>query len=156
MIHAEFGSDLLAGLAIIASVILGEYLAGSIVVLMLSGGTALEQYAMRRASRVLAALAKCMPSKAHKLTDSGIDEITLDQVRVADRLMIYPHETCPVDGTVVEGRSTMDESYLTGEPFLIAKAPGAAVLSGGINGDAALPIVVTQLPVDSRYAKLCG
>ena len=154
MFHAEFGSDLLAGLSIATAVVLGEYLAGSIVVLMLSGGTALEHYATRRASGVLAALANRMPSNAHKLTGSEIADISLDLVRIGDRLVVYPHETCPVDGTVLEGRSTMDESYLTGEPFLIAKVPGAGVLSGAVNGDAALTILVNQLPVDSRYAKI--
>lgn len=150
----EFGSDILAGLSIGTSVVLGEYLAGSIVVLMLSGGAALEHYATRRASAVLGALAKRMPVDAHRLTRTGIADIRLDEVSVADRLVVLPHEICPVDGTVVEGRSTMDESYLTGEPYLIAKAPGSDVLSGAVNGETALTISVTSLPVDSRYAKI--
>ncbi|HVO98107.1 MAG TPA: heavy metal translocating P-type ATPase [Bryobacteraceae bacterium] len=152
--QGEFGSDFLAGLSIAASAALGEYLAGSIVVLMLSGGTALEHYATRRASAVLGALAKRLPINAHQLTASGMEDIELDQVRIADRLMVFPHEICPVDGTVIEGRSTMDESYLTGEPFLIAKVPGTEVLSGAVNGESALTISVTRLPVDSRYAKI--
>jgi heavy metal translocating P-type ATPase len=150
----EFGSDLLAGLSIAVSALLGEYLAGSIIVLMLSGGTALEDYATRRASAVLGALAKRMPRNAHRLTDAGIDEINLDQVSLADRLVVFPHEICPVDGAVVEGRGAMDESYLTGEPFLIAKVPGSGVLSGAVNGESALTVSVTALPVDSRYAKI--
>lgn len=154
VLHGEFGSDFLAGLSIAASAALGEYLAGSIVVLMLSGGTALEHYATRRASAVLGALAKRLPTNAHQLTASGLKDIDLDQVRLADRLTVFPHEICPVDGTVIEGRSTMDESYLTGEPFLIAKAPGTEVLSGAVNGESALTIAVTRLPVDSRYAKI--
>lgn len=154
VLHGEFGSDFLAGLSIAASAVLGEYLAGSIVVLMLSGGTALEHYATRRASAVLGALAKRLPTNAHQLTASGLEDIDLDRVRVADRLVVFPHEICPVDGTVIEGRSTMDESYLTGEPFLIAKVPGSEVLSGAVNGESALTIAVTRLPVDSRYAKI--
>ena len=154
MARREFGSDVLAGLSIAASAVLGEYLAGSIVVLMLSGGTALEHYATRRASAVLAALAKRMPRIAHKLTDSQIADICLDEVGIADRLVVFPHEICPVDGAVVEGRGTMDESYLTGEPFQIAKVPGAEVLSGAVNGESALTISVTKLPIDSRYAKI--
>ena len=154
MARREFGSDALAGLSIAASAVLGEYLAGSIVVLMLSGGTALEHYATRRASAVLAALAKRMPRIAHKLADLQIADISLDEVRIADRLVVFPHEICPVDGAVVEGRGTMDESYLTGEPFQMAKVPGAEVLSGAVNGEAALTISVTKLPIDSRYAKI--
>ena len=154
IIRREFGSDLLAGLSIAASAVLGEYLAGSIVVLMLSGGTALELYATKRASAVLAALAKRMPRTAHKLTDSRIVDISLDEVGIADQLVVFPHEICPVDGAVVEGRGTMDESYLTGEPFLIAKVPGAEVLSGAVNGETALTMSATKLPIDSRYSKI--
>ena len=150
----EFGSDILAGLSIVTSAILGEYLAGSIVVVMLSGGAALEQYATRRASAVLGALAKRMPRIAHRRIESRLTDISLDEVRVADLLVVLPHETCPVDGTVVEGRGTMDEAYLTGEPYLISKVIGSAVLSGAINGEAALTIKVENLPVDSRYAKI--
>ena len=67
---------------------------------------------------------------------------------------MFPHETCPVDGVVVEGHGTMDESYLTGEPYLLAKAPGSAVLSGAVNGDTALTVRAEQLAADSRYAKI--
>ncbi|HLJ17006.1 MAG TPA: heavy metal translocating P-type ATPase [Bryobacteraceae bacterium] len=154
MAAAEFGSDLLAGLSILTSVILGQYLAGSIVVLMLSGGTALEQYATRRASAVLGALAKRMPSVAHRRTGSQIEEIGLGDVHIGDLLVVLPHEICPVDGTVSQGRGTMDESYLTGEPYQISKVVGAEVLSGAVNGDTALTIKVERLPVDSRYAKI--
>jgi len=153
-IQREFGSDLLAGLSILTSVILGQYLAGAIVVLMLSGGTALEHYATRRASSVLGALAKRMPRVAHRLRAPGMEEIDLDQVRIGDRLVVLPHEICPVDGTVSDGHGTMDESYLTGEPFRIAKVPGAEVLSGAVNGESALTVTVGKLPIDSRYSKI--
>jgi heavy metal translocating P-type ATPase len=150
----EVGSDALAGISIVTSAILGEYLAGAIIVLMIAGGTALELYATHRASAVLSALAKRLPSEAHRLTASGIVEVRTADVQIADRLVVMPHEICPADGTVVEGHGAMDESYLTGEPFQIAKAPGSEVLSGAINGAAAMTIVVSKLPVDSRYAKI--
>jgi heavy metal translocating P-type ATPase len=150
----EVGSDALAGISIVTSAILGEYLAGAIIVLMLAGGTALELYATHRASAVLSALARRLPSQAHRLTDSGIVEVRTADVLIDDRLVVLPHEICPADGTVAEGHGAMDESYLTGEPFQIAKAPGSEVLSGAINGPAAMTIVVTRLPVDSRYAKI--
>ena len=78
LLRREFGSDLLAGISIVTSVLLGEYLAGSIVVLMLSGGEALENYALRSASSVLRALAKRMPSIAHRKTDSEISDVALE------------------------------------------------------------------------------
>ena len=150
----EFGSDLLAGLSIITATLLGEYLVAAIVVLMLSGGTTLEAYATRRASAVLNALAKRVPRIAHRKTASGLVDVSLDEIAIGDRLTVVPHEVCPVDGTVVEGHGTMDESYLTGEPFLISKTPGAGVLSGAINGEDAISISVARLPRDSRYAKI--
>jgi heavy metal translocating P-type ATPase len=150
----QFGSDLLAGISIVVSLILGEYLAGTVILLMLSGGTALEKFAMKRASAVLSALAKRMPQTAHRRTPSALEDISLDAVRVGDLLIVLPHESCPVDGGVVEGQGSMDESYLTGEPYRISKIPGSDVLSGAVNGETALTIRVDKLPVDSRYAKI--
>jgi len=154
VLRLEFGADILAGLSIATSVVLHEYLAGSIVVLMLSGGSALESYATRRASAVLAALARRVPRSAHRQSAGEIVDVDLDQVQVGDRLLVFPHEICPVDGTVLAGRTTMDESYLTGEPFQIAKAPGSEVLSGSVNGENALTIQVDRPPSDSRYARI--
>ncbi len=71
-----------------------------------------------------------------------------------DLLVVLPHESFPVDGEVVEGQSSVDESYLTGEPYRIAKIPGSDVLSGAVNGETALTIKVSKLPIDSRYAKI--
>lgn len=154
LLKREFGSDLLGGVSIITSVLLGEYLAGSIIVLMLAGGDALESYALRSASSVLAALAKRMPSIAHRKTGVDIGDVTLAEIVVGDTLVIYPHEICPADGEVTEGHGVMDESYLTGEPFQITKTTGSLVISGAINGDAALIIRTTKLAADSRYAKI--
>ncbi len=150
----QFGSDLLAGISIITSVLLGEYLAGTLVVLMLSGGEALESFAVRRASSVLAALAKRMPNKAHRKSAGAVIDITIDQINIGDELVIFPHEICPVDGQVIEGHGAMDESYLTGEPFIISKVAGSNVLSGAINGEASLTIAATKRAMDSRYAKI--
>ncbi len=150
----EFGSDLLAGISIVTAVLLGEYLAGTLVVLMLSGGEALEGYAVRSASSVLAALARRMPSAAHRKQDGQVGDVALDAVAVGDTLVVYPHEVCPVDGIVSEGHGTMDESYLTGEPYQMSKAPGATVLSGAVNGASVLTIQAGKRAVDSRYAKI--
>ena len=153
-LKGEFGSDLLGGISIITSIFLGEYLAGSIIVLMLSGGEALESYALRSASSVLEALAKRMPSKAHRKMGNKIHEANLEDIQIGDLLVIYPHEICPADGTVTEGHGVMDESYLTGEPFLITKTIGSDVISGAVNGESALTIKATKIPADSRYAKI--
>jgi heavy metal translocating P-type ATPase len=154
VIRGQFGADLLAGISIIVSILLGEYLAGAIVVLMLSGGEALEAMTVQRASRVLQALSRRMPSIAHRLLAQGVEDIPLDSLSIGDKVLVLPHEICPVDGTVVDGTGTMDESYLTGEPFLISKVSGSAVLSGAINGTIALTIRADKLPMDSRYARI--
>ncbi|MCB1059976.1 MAG: heavy metal translocating P-type ATPase [Calditrichaeota bacterium] len=154
LFRREFGSDLLAGISIVTSVILGEYLAGTLVVLMLSGGEALEDFALSNASSVLKALAKRMPSVAHIKKEGRITDAALEEVSVGDILIIYPHEICPVDGVVIEGHGAMDESYLTGEPFVMSKTAGSTVISGAINGESALTIEATARAQDSRYAKI--
>jgi len=154
LLDREFGSDLLAGVSVVTAVLLGEYLVGAIVVLMLSGGTALEYYATRRASAVLDALARRMPNVAHRKTLSGVVDITLSEICVGEVLIVLPHEICPVDGVVVAGHGSMDESYLTGEPFEMSKTPGSEVLSGAVNGESVMTIAASKLPVDSRYAKI--
>jgi heavy metal translocating P-type ATPase len=150
----EFGSDILAGISIVTSLLLGEYLAGAIVVLMLAGGTALEHYAVGRASSVLEALSKRVPSTAHRRAGGAVTDIPLGDIAVGDLVLVYPHEICPVDGVVVEGHGVMDESYLTGEPFVMSKTPGSEVLSGAVNGEVALAIRATKMAVDSRYATI--
>jgi heavy metal translocating P-type ATPase len=154
LLRREFGSDLLAGISIVTAVLLGEYLAGTIVVLMLSGGEALENYAVRNASSVLRALAKRMPSVAHRREDGTIRDVALDEIAVGDTVVLYPHDICPVDGTVIEGNGVMNEAFLTGEPFEITKAPGSTVISGAVNGESALTITATRRAVDSRYARI--
>ena len=154
LLNREFGSDLLGGISIITSILLGEYLAGSIIVLMLSGGEALESYALRSASSVLAALAERMPSIAHRKHAAEMLDVALAEIAVGDTLVIYPHEICPVDGVVIEGHGVMDESYLTGEPFQITKTSGSTVISGAVNGESALTIRTTKRAADSRYARI--
>lgn len=159
-IKARGGADLLAAMSIIAAVAMGEWLVAAIIVLMLSGGEALEDAASKRASATLDALAKRSPTVAHRLRgeslSSGTDDVHADQVLVGDRVVVLPHELCPVDGEVVEGRGAMDESYLTGEPYVVPKSQGSAVISGAINGEVALVIEATAAAQDSRYAKIVG
>ncbi|MCS6775863.1 MAG: heavy metal translocating P-type ATPase [Chloroherpetonaceae bacterium] len=154
LIRRQYGSDLLAGISIVAAGALGEYLAGTLVVLMLSGGEALEAFATRSASSVLQALAMRMPSVAHRRENGALRDVPLEEIRPGDTLVVLPHEICPVDGFVIEGHGSMDEAYLTGEPYRITKAPGALVLSGAINGENALVVRCERPASDSRYARL--
>lgn len=153
-IKKKFGSDFLAGLSIVTAALMGEPLIAAIIVLMLAGGQALEEFATRRASSVLNALASRMPSIAHRVVDGLIQDIPVSDIRIGDHLIVFPHEICPVDGTVEAGTGTMDESFLTGEPFRIRKISGSQVISGALNEDSALSIVADKLAVDSRYARI--
>ena len=107
-----------------------------------------------RSASLLGADKRRAPSTAHKQTESGPQVIPLDQIAIGDLLVVMPHELCPVDGVVVDGHGGMDESYLTGEPYRVSKSVGSEVLSGAINGDFALTIRASRLPVDSRHARI--
>ena len=126
LLKREFGSDLLAGISIVTSVLLGEYLAGVVVVLMLSGGEALESYAVAAPRRCWprwpGGCRRCAHRQAGRPRSSTC---RWQEVAVGDALVVFPHEICPVDGVVIEGHGVMDESYLTGEPFQMSKAPGS-------------------------------
>ncbi len=148
------GADFLGAIELVAGTVLEQYLAAVLIVLMLSGGQALERYAMRRASAVLRALADRMPSLAHRKNDGNIEDIPLIDIATGDHIVVFPHETVPVDGEVVDGQGSMDESYLTGEPYFVSKTIGADVLSGAINGEAVLVIRAGKVAQDSRYAQI--
>jgi heavy metal translocating P-type ATPase len=153
-LNKNLGADLLAFIAFIVAVFLGEYLTATLIVLMLASGQALEEYATRKASFVLEALAKRMPTTVHLRCEKNVEDVAAEKIKIGDLLEIYPHETCPVDGVIIEGSGAMDESYLTGEPYQISKTIGSNVLSGSINGESVLTIRAEKLPQDSRYAEI--
>lgn len=150
----EFGVDLLAALAIIGSVLLGEYLAGAIIVLMLSGGEALESFALRRARRSLSTLAERAPRVAHLVVDGELRTVSADSVEVGALVMVKPGEVIPVDGIVADGVSSVSEADLTGEPVPQRKEPGALALSGSLNLDSPLRITATKRSAESQYAQI--
>ncbi len=154
IIKGDFGADFLGGIELIAAALLEQYLAAVLIVLMLSGGQTLEAYAMRKASSALRALSDRMPASAHRKKDGKVEKIALSDIAIGDEIVVLPHETAPVDGVVCDGSGMMDESYLTGEPYQVAKTVGASVMSGAINGDAVLTIRAEKLAQDSRYAQI--
>ncbi len=139
-LHREFSVDLIALLAITGSLLLGEYLAGAFVVLMLSGGEALEAYALRRARSSLSALAQRAPQTAHIWQDEELINVPAEAVEVGMVIVVKPGELIPVDGVVVRGSSSVSEADLTGEPVPVHKSPGAATLSGSVNLDGVLEV----------------
>jgi heavy metal translocating P-type ATPase len=150
----EFGVDFIAALAIIGSLLLKEYLAGAIIVLMLTGGEALEAFALRRARTSLAALAERAPHTAHLLDGDQLKDIAADDVAVGMRLVVKPGELVPVDGLVLAGTSSVSEADLTGEPLPVRKEPGTQTMSGSVNLDSVLQIQATRPAAESHYAQI--
>jgi heavy metal translocating P-type ATPase len=151
------GADLLGLMAMVTAALLQEWVVAAVIALMVSGGEALEAAASARASAILDALARRSPTLAHLRGDDAVlRDVEVVQVQVGDVVVVLPHELCPVDGTVVEGHGSMDESYLTGEPYVVPKTPGSSVLSGAVNSTEALAIRADRTAADSRYAQIVG
>jgi len=149
-----FGVDVLAVTAIVTSVILGEYWAGMVIVLMLTGGEALEDYAEGRAKTELTALIKKKPQKARLLKGGKTVEIKVSQVNVGDKLVILPGDLVPVDCEIIEGSTSLDESSLTGESLPVNKNVGDQLLSGSINIESSITIRSLRSAEDSQYEQI--
>ena len=121
ILHKHFVSDIVAMLAIIVSIILNDAFPGVIIVLMQSGGKALEDYAYRRASSSLDNLLSRAPRIAHRKTDHVIDEIQVSQINIGDILVIRPRDLIPVDGEILGSHARIDESSLTGRTITKTK-----------------------------------
>lgn len=154
LLSKNFGVDLLALLSISGSLLLGEYLAGAIIVLMLSGGELLEEYALKRSRSELTKLLSSTPTEANVLVGEKLTTVGLDQVKIEDIVLVKPGEVVPLDGIVEEGEVNVDESNLTGESIPILKQPGDKIFSGTVAKDALVKVRVTTLSKDSKYQQL--
>lgn len=154
LIRGRFAADVVAMLAIVTAVALGQYFAGAIIVLMQSGGEALEAYAMRRASSSLEALLMRAPKVAHRLRGSELIDVPVDDVRVGDVLVIKPGDLVPVDAEVTQGTSTIDQSALTGEPLPLRAVLGTALMSGSVNLEGALQVRALRPSEQSQYQQI--
>lgn len=150
----EFGIDAIAILAIGGSLLLGEYLAGALIVLMLSGGEALEAYALRRARASLSALAERAPRIAHRWCGEELVSIPAENVEVGMDVVVKPGELVPVDGVVLSGTSNLSEADLTGEPLPVRKSAGMQVLSGSVNLDSVIEVRASKRSAESQYAQI--
>jgi P-type Cu+ transporter len=122
------------------------YFEGSAVVITLVMlGKWLETRAKRQTTEAIRALHALRPDKAHWLGDDGEIDVPVDEILVGDRIVVRPGERFPLDGELVEGQTQVDESMLTGEPFPVAKAPGAALTGGSINGEGRVLMRVTAV-----------
>ena len=152
--HLEFGVDLIAGVALVATFLFGENLAGVVVLLMLSGGQTLEEYAFNRARRDLSALISRAPHIAHVKKGNEIIDTSIEDVLVDMIVLIKAGEVVSVDGIVVSGRTTLDESVLTGESIPVEKVVGSLVYSGTINTSGSIDVRVTKSASESKYTHI--
>lgn len=150
----KYGVDILAITAIIATLLVGQYWASLMVLIMLTGGDSLEDFASKQAGRELRALLDNSPQLAHVVKKTDIKDVPVDKVALEDIVLVKPGELVPVDGIVLKGKTTVDESSLTGESQPIEKKVGDELMSGSLNGDGAIHFKVTKKAVDSQYQTL--
>ncbi len=154
MLRGEFAADVVAMLAILAAIGLREPFAGLIVVLMQTGGEALERWAEGKASQAVRDLEAAAPRIAHRRVGDAIEDVPVDALSPGDRLLLRPGELVPCDATVVDGRSDVDVSRLTGEPVPARAVAGVALPQGAVNGAAPLELVATAKASASQYARI--
>jgi heavy metal translocating P-type ATPase len=149
------GLDVLALTSIVVGVLLQEYWAAVVIALMLTGGEALEDYAEHRATNELTDLMDRAPKQAHVIGKDGVaTDVRIESVEVGDRILVKPGEVIPVDGTVIKGVTSLDESSLTGESLPVAKKVGDQLMSGAVNVDAAITVEAIHTSADSQYAQI--
>lgn len=155
LMSGQLGVDILAITAICAAVAVGEPWAALVIVLMLTGGEALEDYAANRAKRDLTALVSNAPQTAHRVNaDGGAQDVPIDLVRVGDVLQVRAAEVVPADGVLETAAGVFDESSLTGESVPVERVAGDEVLSGGVNGATPVLIRVSREAKDSQYQQI--
>jgi len=154
-LRGKFASDIIAMLAIIAAIVLDQAFAGVIVVLMQSGGEAIEKYGLRRATSTLDDLLARAPRLARrKSSESILEEIKVEQVKIGDVLIVRQGDLIPVDGTIIAGMAEVDESALTGEPLPRSKTIGDSVMSGSVSESGGFEMRADKLSEESQYSRI--
>jgi heavy metal translocating P-type ATPase len=155
LLRGKFAADVIASMTVVAALALGHPVVGPVIVIMQTGGEALERYAEGRASDALRALQDITPRRARRVAADGtVEEIDVDAVNVGDSILVRPGEMIPCDGEIVDGSSHIDTSTLTGEPVPERASPGSAVMSGSINVESPLTVRATAIPEESQFARI--
>lgn len=150
----NFGVDILAISAIAATLAVGNYWASLIILIMITGGDSLEDYAQKKARKDLKSLLDNTPKIAHKKIGNDLNDVPVDDIQIGDIIIVKPKETVPVDGILLSDEVLLDESSLTGESKPVSKLKGNSLWSGSLNGSGAITIQVSKLAKDSQYQQL--
>jgi len=153
-LRGHFAADVVATLAIVTAALLGQPFVGLVIVVMQTGGEALERYAEGRASEAVRALEAAAPRTAHRLRGNVTEDVPADDVVIGDLLLVRPGELVPCDAVVVDGTAHVDASMLTGEPLPISAARDTRLMSGSANVDGALTVRATATARESQYARI--
>jgi len=155
MVRGQFAADIVASLAIVGAVVLQQPLAGLVVVIMQTGGEALDAWAVGRASDAVAALEADAPQSAQRVLDDGrVEEIPAASIVPGETLLVRPGTLVPCDVIVLDGASNVDTSRLTGEPLPVHAIKGTTLPSGAVNGEGALTVRAEKLASESQYARI--
>ncbi len=154
MFRGRFAADVVASMAIVGAFALGQPFAGLVIVVMQTGGEALERYAEGRASRALRELEDAAPRIAHRMRDTTTEDVPVDEITIDDTILVRPGEMVPCDGAIVSGQSHLDTATLTGEPIPVRAGPGLRVLSGTLNLEGPLTIRATSVASQSQYSRI--
>src|SRR3954467_8673008 len=151
----KFATDVVASLSIVTAAVIGQPLAGLVIVLMQTGGEALERFAERRASAAVSELEKAAPRIAHLLTGTrGLVDVPVDEIEPGDTFLVRPGELIPCDGVVLSGISDIDVSQLTGEAIPVRAREGTLLMSGSLNAHGVLSVRATARAAESQYSRI--
>ena len=154
MVKRKFAADVVATLAIVTAILTDEAFAGVIIVMMQTGGEAIDDYGFRRASSSLEELIARAPRLARRRNKDTLVEVKVEEVKIGDTLVVRPGDLIPVDGSVRSVTASVDESALTGEPVPRVKKEGEQLLSGSVNVGAPFDMVATRVSGESQYARI--
>lgn len=150
----RYGVDILAVIAIVSTILINNYWAEWMILVMSTGGETLEDYATGQASKELRSLLNNTPRIANKLVNGQITEVKVNELHIGDIVLIKPGQQVPVDGEIIKGTSSFDQSSLTGESVPVTKKPGDNLMSGSVNGDVAVQMKATKEAKDSEYQSI--
>ena len=154
LVERKLNVDELVSLAILASLVQGEFLTAAVVAFVMVFGSLIEAATSDSARKAIEALITMAPETATRLVDGAMREVRIDEVRVGDRLLVKPGERVPVDAVVRSGVTAIDESSMTGEPIPQEKGPGDGVSAGTLNQNGVIEIEATRVGEDTTLGKV--